>query len=427
MEVRVETFDDIDVARVRHVGCCHEVGPCFERLFEWAATIGARPSRVLTLSYGDLDAVGSEATWSGFRRYGSGVTMWCTCRVGSCRTSSRASASAGAAEALAATRHRTGRRPQAPDRRGWHPAPGRGCGPDHAARVRQHDRGVPPHGQSRSPPTRRAWVPDPRRAGRECRWLPFGAPARLTGPRAPISHRPVRPRPSVRHGPTGHRVANKIPESGPLFVVVVQHRDVPEPAGGEMQTALRPIKTVDVLEDLRRQAQQAQELAHAGGGHPVPAGKFCGVLNLAGVEQPSPLAGAGKGINDPGPPGPRGTGAWPAGMARSRRGWHAARFPRFCRRFWVARSASGPWSTRTGAVVGAHDRRPAWPLGAPRAPGTWLHRTPGLFLAARKGNICHPAEQNTSAFCGDQIGSTRTRTRHGTWCCPGGRSARRGP
>ena len=84
----------------------------------------------------------------------------------------------------------------------------------------------------------------------------FGVPVRLMGPRAPIGHRPVRARPSVRHRPTGHRVADKIPESGSLLVVVVQHRDVLEPTGGEMQTALRPIKTVDVLEDLRRQAQQ---------------------------------------------------------------------------------------------------------------------------------------------------------------------------
>ena len=35
-----------------------------------------------------------------------------------------------------------------------------------------------------------------------------------------------------------------------------------------MQTALRPIKTVDVLEDFRRLAPQAQDLADAGAGHP---------------------------------------------------------------------------------------------------------------------------------------------------------------
>lgn len=38
MEDRIETFDDIEVARVRHVGPYTEVGSCFERLFEWAAT-----------------------------------------------------------------------------------------------------------------------------------------------------------------------------------------------------------------------------------------------------------------------------------------------------------------------------------------------------------------------------------------------------
>ena len=43
MEVRIETFGDIEMARVRHVGRYNEIGPCFERLFKWAATIGARP------------------------------------------------------------------------------------------------------------------------------------------------------------------------------------------------------------------------------------------------------------------------------------------------------------------------------------------------------------------------------------------------
>ena len=83
-----------------------------------------------------------------------------------------------------------------------HPAPCRGGEPDYAARVRPHDRGVPPHGQSRPPPTRRARAPDPRWAGGACRRLPLGVPARLTGPLT-LSHRPVRPRPSARHGPTG--------------------------------------------------------------------------------------------------------------------------------------------------------------------------------------------------------------------------------
>ena len=57
MEVRIETFDGIEVARIRHVGPYEEVGPCFERLFEWAATIGAQPGRVLSLSYDDPDDV----------------------------------------------------------------------------------------------------------------------------------------------------------------------------------------------------------------------------------------------------------------------------------------------------------------------------------------------------------------------------------
>ena len=61
MEVRIETLDDIEVARVRHVGRYNEVGQCFERLFAWAATVGARPGRVLTLSHDDPDAVSPES------------------------------------------------------------------------------------------------------------------------------------------------------------------------------------------------------------------------------------------------------------------------------------------------------------------------------------------------------------------------------
>lgn len=57
MEVRIETFDDMEVARVRHTGPYNEVGTCFERLLEWAGTVGARPGRILTLSYDDLDTV----------------------------------------------------------------------------------------------------------------------------------------------------------------------------------------------------------------------------------------------------------------------------------------------------------------------------------------------------------------------------------
>ena len=61
MEGRIEMFDAIKVTRVRHVGPYNEVGPCFERLFEWAATISARPGRVLSLSYDDPDAVAPES------------------------------------------------------------------------------------------------------------------------------------------------------------------------------------------------------------------------------------------------------------------------------------------------------------------------------------------------------------------------------
>ena len=53
IEVRIGMFNAIKVARVRHVGPYNEVGPCFEHLFEWAATVGARPGRVLSLSYDD--------------------------------------------------------------------------------------------------------------------------------------------------------------------------------------------------------------------------------------------------------------------------------------------------------------------------------------------------------------------------------------
>ena len=60
MDVRIETIDDIDVARIRHVGPYNEVGPCYERLFDWAASIGARPGRVLSLSWDDPDTVGPE-------------------------------------------------------------------------------------------------------------------------------------------------------------------------------------------------------------------------------------------------------------------------------------------------------------------------------------------------------------------------------
>lgn len=61
MEVRIETLDDIEVARVRHVGRYGQVSQCFERLYGWVATIGAQPGRVLTLSHDDPDVVALES------------------------------------------------------------------------------------------------------------------------------------------------------------------------------------------------------------------------------------------------------------------------------------------------------------------------------------------------------------------------------
>ena len=60
MDIQIETFNDIEVARIRHVGVYNEIGPCFERLLGWASTIGARPGRVLTLSYDDPDEVAPQ-------------------------------------------------------------------------------------------------------------------------------------------------------------------------------------------------------------------------------------------------------------------------------------------------------------------------------------------------------------------------------
>ena len=61
MEIRIETIDEIEVARVRHIGPYNEVGRCFERLFVWAASVGVRPGRVLSLSYDDPDTVAPES------------------------------------------------------------------------------------------------------------------------------------------------------------------------------------------------------------------------------------------------------------------------------------------------------------------------------------------------------------------------------
>ena len=61
MEVRIEAFGDIEVARIRHVGPYNEVGPCFARLSEWAAAIGARPGRVLGIYHDDPGAVAPDS------------------------------------------------------------------------------------------------------------------------------------------------------------------------------------------------------------------------------------------------------------------------------------------------------------------------------------------------------------------------------
>ena len=60
MEVRIETFDDIEIARIRHTGPYDKIGPCFMRLFEWAASVGARPGLCFSLSYDDAGTVSPE-------------------------------------------------------------------------------------------------------------------------------------------------------------------------------------------------------------------------------------------------------------------------------------------------------------------------------------------------------------------------------
>ncbi len=60
MEVRIDTLEAIEVARIRHVGPYNEVGPSFERLFGWAASIGAEFGRVIALSHDDPYDVRAE-------------------------------------------------------------------------------------------------------------------------------------------------------------------------------------------------------------------------------------------------------------------------------------------------------------------------------------------------------------------------------
>ena len=57
IDVRIETFKDIHVARIRHAGPAVDVDPCFERLFRWAASEGAETGRILMLSHDHPDTV----------------------------------------------------------------------------------------------------------------------------------------------------------------------------------------------------------------------------------------------------------------------------------------------------------------------------------------------------------------------------------
>ena len=52
MDVRIETMDPIQVARIGHVAPYAEVGQCLERLFRWTAVMGAPTGRVLNLILG---------------------------------------------------------------------------------------------------------------------------------------------------------------------------------------------------------------------------------------------------------------------------------------------------------------------------------------------------------------------------------------
>ena len=60
MDVRIETIDEIKVARIRHAGPYNLIGPCFERIFAWIAETGAVPARVFTMSWDNPDTVVPE-------------------------------------------------------------------------------------------------------------------------------------------------------------------------------------------------------------------------------------------------------------------------------------------------------------------------------------------------------------------------------
>ena len=57
IDVRIETFKAIHVARIRHAGPAMDVEPCFERLFRWAASVGAETGRIQSLAYDHPDTV----------------------------------------------------------------------------------------------------------------------------------------------------------------------------------------------------------------------------------------------------------------------------------------------------------------------------------------------------------------------------------
>ena len=60
IDIRIETLKPIQVARIGHVGPYSDVGPCFEQLFRWAASIGVPTGRVLTVSCDDPETVARE-------------------------------------------------------------------------------------------------------------------------------------------------------------------------------------------------------------------------------------------------------------------------------------------------------------------------------------------------------------------------------
>ena len=60
MAVRIETIDRIQVAGIRHVGPCSEVGQCFGGLCQWASAVGVPTGGVPTLSRDDPERVPAD-------------------------------------------------------------------------------------------------------------------------------------------------------------------------------------------------------------------------------------------------------------------------------------------------------------------------------------------------------------------------------